>query len=87
MHFGIKNTLKNNHNHIFQRINMFEIVIINYNLNYFLFKNILKKLLKKGGKLPISMSVNGNVDKNNKMPIRARRTSSRCNHGLWSPQK
>jgi hypothetical protein len=47
MHFGIKNTLKNNHNHIFQRINMFEIVIINYNLNYFLFKNILKKLLKK----------------------------------------
>jgi hypothetical protein len=27
------------------------------------------------------------VDKNNKMPIRARRTSSRCNHGLWSPQK
>jgi hypothetical protein len=67
---------------------VFEIVIINYNLNYFLFKNILKKLLKKkGGKLPISMSVNGNVDKNNKMPIRARRTSSRCNHGLWSPQK
>jgi hypothetical protein len=48
MHFGIKNTLKNNHNHLyFLRSSVFEIVIINYNLNYFLFKNILKKLLKK----------------------------------------